>query len=351
MNTKKIFISVVVLVVLQIACYMQCFYPRSIVSYHDINQIDIHIEDTIYHNDCLHPCIRYIDTGFAGYCYWMVQSPFYARNCKIENPVLFRSNDIDSLGEHGVLIAPAPQKGYNSDPLLFFDDSLLYVMWREYADDLSNVGSCKLLGVSTKDGLVFSQPKVYALNPISYGETLQSPAVVKRDSNYYIYAVWYEYEPERKNKGIAIWHGTSMSEPNFQLVDTIPISSPKICDKKWQIQLGKKYFFLPTWQEFDLWHMDVVAFEKNRSKNLYIIACAEWGDVIMLGSITEEQKVIWKKTPLVCNHALQSEMGYWHTYYKPTAFMQDSCMHIFYTTQSRNDKNKNILLHGKYMLQ
>lgn len=71
------------------------FYPQQRVIAKDISQIVVLTPDSAkYHNDCLHPCVRYYEDGFTGYSYWIAQSPYYAGNNKIENPILYHFVDV-----------------------------------------------------------------------------------------------------------------------------------------------------------------------------------------------------------------------------------------------------------------
>ena len=47
------------------------------------NVEDPTIETT--HGDVVHPCVRYIEEGFEGHQWWMVYTPYYAGNDKLEN--------------------------------------------------------------------------------------------------------------------------------------------------------------------------------------------------------------------------------------------------------------------------
>jgi hypothetical protein len=61
------------------------FYPRQNMPLGKKINIQTPIYEK-YKNDCLHPCIRFIPSGFLGYHWWMVQSPYYGRNSAVENP-------------------------------------------------------------------------------------------------------------------------------------------------------------------------------------------------------------------------------------------------------------------------
>ena len=44
--------------------------------------------ELIYFGDIVHPCIRYSKNKFLAYNWWMVYTPYYNNNPKIENPIL-----------------------------------------------------------------------------------------------------------------------------------------------------------------------------------------------------------------------------------------------------------------------
>ena len=50
-----------------------------------------------------------------------------------------------------------------------------------------------------------SNNEIFCINNDPNEDTEQAPVMIEHDGKRYIYAVWYQYEPIRKNKGIAIW--------------------------------------------------------------------------------------------------------------------------------------------------
>lgn len=96
-----------------------------------------HIPDPRYMDDILHPCVRYVEEGFCGYKWWMVQTPLYGGDDKMENPILFRAVESEDGRppvdwEFVEVVRETPRSGYNSDPNLFFHEGLMYVLWREF---------------------------------------------------------------------------------------------------------------------------------------------------------------------------------------------------------------------------
>lgn len=323
------------------------YYPKQSLPVDKIEKMTIVTPDsTIYENDCLHPCIRYSHKGFGGYHYWMVQSPYYAWNNKVENPILYKSNDVDSIGLNGLLLAETPVTGYNSDPNLYIDgDSVLYIFWRECETPLcDSLGySAITVGISTTDGVTFSDKRVYLTNGWNRGDIEQAPVLMKHEGEYWFYATWYQYSPQRENRGIAIWKGTSLSNPDFILTDTILVEREYICDKMAELRVNDYRIYCPKPQRFDLWHFDLWEKEDN---NLGIIACAEKGDIIMVGELEDWKYLRLERTPLIMNHYMQNIVGYRQYYYKPTAFVQNDTLHVFWTSGDKVDGNHNVLWHS-----
>ena len=76
-----------------------------------------------------------------------------------------------------------------------------------------------------------------------------------------------------------------------------------------------------------------------------MVSVAEKGDNIML-SVSED----WKhfktfRKPLVNNHYTENYCGYRQYYYKPTAFVKEDTLHVFYTANAKEDPSRNQLYH------
>jgi len=198
------------------------------------------------------------------------------------------------------------------------------------------------VGVSTKDGKIFTKKQIYLINKWKYGDTEQAPVLIKYDNEYRFYAAWYEYEPIRQNKGIAIWRGTSLDKPDFCLTDTISLESMLVCDKAAELRLLGYHIYWPKPQRFDVWHFDLWDKENGR---LGIIASAEKGDVIMLGESIDGLHFKFDRKPLVMNHYMQNFVHYRQYYYKPTVCVDNIGTHYFWTSSSKHDSNRNVLWH------
>lgn len=322
------------------------FYPRQSICPENYTVLMVRTpEELNYHDDCLHPCIRYYINGFAGYKYWMVQSPYYGENSKMENPILYKANTLEGIGVEniGIIVATTPNKGYNSDPFLFREDSLMYIFWRECGTPLcDSLGVTNAtVGVSTKDGQSFTSKKVYLTNNSIVCDKELAPVLLKRGDKYLFYATWYQFSPLRKNNGIAIWEGSSLHNPDFILSDTFSFPSIRTVDKCAQLRAFDHIWYIPCSHKFDLWHFDLI----EHSGRLIMVASEEKNDVIMLAESCDGKKFHVHYVPLIDNHYMENYIGYRQYYYKPTAFFTNDTLHVLFTANASNEPSRNQLFH------
>lgn len=327
---------IVLLLLVAIAIYFYLFYPQQQMPTGE--PVDVRtIEPEKYHHDCLHPCIRYdAKTGK----YYMSQSPDYGWNNKVENP-MFYENDDYMHWSNGQLLADTPEKGYNSDPnICLCENGEIIYIWRECRTPLCDSLSCTraTVGGKMKSDGTLDEKRVYCINDSNTEDVEQCPIMIEHDGKCYIYAAWYEWEPERKNKGIAIWE---QDGERFKLAEKIPFKSVYTAGKLAQKKIFGHLYFIPKPLYHDMWHFDL--FEYN--DKLYMVSVAEKGDNVML-SVSED----WKhfktyRKPLVNNHYTENYCGYRQYYYKPTAFIKDDTLHLFYTANAKDDPNRNQLYH------
>ena len=323
-------ISLCVLFLIVLVFWIQ-FYPHQIMPIGEV--IEIKTPEKKYHNDCLHPCIRYYETPFAGYHYWFVQTPWYLYNDKIENPILYKTNDLADFGD-GVVVCDSHKCGYNSDPVIFKDGNKMYVFWREYQTPLCNDLGCQkaTVGVYTLDGVTFSNKVVYLKDNNNDSDTEQCPILIKRNTKegerYFFYAVWYQYNPDTCNKGIAIWEGTSLESPDFQLKKLIPFNSVYTCDKFKQKKIGKYLWFIPKPLKFDLWHFDLLEYDDG----LLMVSSSNMGENIMFSQSEDYLNFHTKRTPLINAHFCEKHEMPRQNLYKPSAFIKDDTFYLYYTS-------------------
>lgn len=344
---KKLIYGLVITLLCVVAAYNYMYYPQQSMPVGEPISV-VTVEPDKYHHDCLHPCIRYCAKVDK---YYMAQSPYYAWNNKVENPMFYISNSYNKW-DSCILISDTPEYGYNSDPNIFISDdgSIMYI-WRECETPLCDSLGCfnaAVGGLINEEGFIENKA-AYCINYLRTQDIEQAPVLIEYNGLKYIYATWYQYEPERKNLGITIWREDAIIAKGgrYQFVDTIPFESCYTVDKCAQVRAFGRIFYFPKPMYHDLWHFDLFEY----AGKLYMVSVAEKGDNIML-SIADD----WKhfKTfhkPLVNNHYTENYCGYRQYYYKPTAFVKDDTLHLFYTANAKDDSKKNQLFHTALPVQ
>lgn len=155
----------------------------------------------------------------------------------------------------------------------------------------------------------------------------------------FVCAAWYQYNPERISNGVAVWSGSSLTQPDFQLIDTLRLPLIYTVDKMAQLRLFDHIWFVPKPHRHDVWHFDLFEY-KNK---LYMVSVAEKGDNIMLSVSDDYRHFEHIRKPLVNNHYSENYTGYRQYFYKPTAFVKNDSLFVFYTVNAKDDPNRNQL--------
>lgn len=133
-------------------------------------------------NQSVHPDIYFNDTGWNGWKYWMVMTPYKNSNSDIENPSIVVSNDTVTWKVPTGLTNPlvnAPANGYNDDPTILYDNNMLVVYYLQ-----TNSTYTVVLRLNSTDGITWSSPtEVFSV--ISYD--IISPSVTKQGNTYWMF--------------------------------------------------------------------------------------------------------------------------------------------------------------------
>jgi hypothetical protein len=138
-------------------------------------------------NQVVHPDIYYNESGWNGWKYWMVMTPYPNGNSSYENPSVVVSNDGNSWQVPTGLVnplVPKPAGGYNSDPdiIMGYDDKL-HIIYRE------TIGAAiKLFHISSTNGITWSTRTEVNMNIVQY----LSPSLISENSGYTMFVVNYE---------------------------------------------------------------------------------------------------------------------------------------------------------------
>ncbi len=267
----------------------------------------------IYNNDLIHPCVRYIPEGFAGHKWWMVATPYWGFNYKIENPILYHGVIDDSTDENEkpplswnpvAIIESTPSYGHNSDPSLYFVSDTLWIFWRECFTPscLSDSLTLGTYGKFTTDGNTFSEKKLFAREYSNTEDSELCPIVFSVNGQLNLYGCHHRFFPSRRPIGMTIWGIKDNDLMNNQFERSQDVT--------------------PTYKRrFDFWHFDLFEHEKR----MYCVVTPECADEILLGySLDGVQFKFWD-TPLLSTQ--NTGRSY---FYKPTAVVLNNEFYLIY---------------------
>jgi hypothetical protein len=163
-----------------------------------------------------------------------------------------------------------------------------------------------------------------------------SPVILQDSDSIWIYTSWYQRKPTNGNRGVAIWRGTSFEQPDFYLSDTIPMKPIYTVDKWKQLSIGETMYFIPMPKKHDVWHFDL--FEYNN--DLYMVSVGNMDDNIMLSRAEDWIHFETYRKPLVNTHYTEAQVGVRYHLYKPTAFVKNDSLFLFYTGNTMKSKEE-----------
>jgi hypothetical protein len=269
----------------------------------------------IYHDDLIHPCVRYIPEGFAGHKWWLVATPYYGGLSEIENPILYygdsRPGNLPPLSYTATcIVAGNNVTGYNSDPCLYYDGKKLWIFWREnYTPACTAAGVTRAtVGVYTKDGYTFSKKKIFAKEPSSTEDHEMCPIVSEVNGKIKLFACHHMFTPQRIPLGISIWDIENNDLENAEFTKTIDL--------------------LPKYKSgFDFWHFDIFTY-----KNMYYcVVTPENADQILLGESSDGLNFKFWDTPLISSAYTGANY-----LYKPSATVLNGIFYLWYPIQEPN---------------
>ena len=298
----------------------------------------------ITHGDVIHPCVRYIEEGFEGHQWWMVYTPLYGWNDKLENPRLCYADapkgQAPTEWKYYCTIIDCPEKGYNSDPTLFYKEGKLYVFWREcHTPRVQEEG----LGFATYGCMIQNKVVTYLNGPLLtsavIGEDRQiCPTIWEKDGRLFAYTLHLRFDPKlllrlpRKLKravykiikvttayglysrmlcrGVAIWEGNSFDSA-FKYRKTVKVD-----------RVSRLY---------NPWHMDLFAAKGDVDNRLYSIVQTnqEYADICLAYS-QDGEKFRIMLPPLISEKTVKG-------LYKSTAQIVDGMFHMYYTAPDGAD--------------
>ncbi|GEM_PF-889112 len=289
----------------------------------NVDNIALNKINTGYGDWFVHPCVRYIEEGFAGHKWWMVVTPYPYGNSKYENPVLYygngNSSDVpDNWTMVGIVQDTHPEGGYNADGNLYFDGERLWIIWKE--NDTNNTclesGNRTIMGCYY-DGKSFSKPQVFVHNPNDKSMYIAAPVLCKIDGELKMLGVYSPVIGDnckgalKKPREIAVFR---LDENNF---NNLPLKFEKIAKQEYRAG-------------FDFWHID--CFEAQNKH--YCLVTPERGQEILMGESVDGLSYKFFDIPLLHENGRQ-RIPYM---YKPSGVVIGDKFHLFYPSRINKDQ-------------
>ncbi len=303
------------------------------------------------HGDVVHPCVRYIVEGYLGHHWWMVYTPYYKSDASVENPILCYGGSDDpntppAEWKYYCIVNAKPDKGYNSDPTLLYNNKELYVFWREnYEHGTHSFCRATFAAKVVKDGVKrVAKPLLVAYDAeedtetspcfmpskngtiMAYGMHLRfhSPRIQRMKqpfkrfvSKITLVSDLLGFYSQQKHYGLAVWHQT---------------------DKDWLIPYKhtKTIYFRNCNPLYRPWHMDFFDWEGRRYSVVQTNQCN--ADIVLSVSNDNERFTMFDK-PLITNASI-GKSGI----YKPCAGVTtEGIFYLYYTAQDYDNRSLNKL--------
>ncbi len=303
----------------------------------EIKKCKVKIPYPEYRDDVLHPCIRYIEEGYCGHQWWMVMSPFYAENDAIENPILFygdsESEKIPPLEwQFATVVKETPACGYNSDPMLYFDNGKLRVLWREFRTERTlKAGYNSAIYAITYDSDFRKQSEIFVCGESSATELSDlSPIIIKKGDEWALYTMYVHLEHSFFKRGIvkiARIFGKKGSAHK-----TIGLRFRKACSLTRFKEVESIIFpFDGNIEGLLPWHFDLI-FYKNR---WFMLLFCHGEQNIRLAELCEKRIHVFSE-PLLGKTVIDT--------YKPTGVVVDDNLYLYYTDRVNPEDTKQHLL-------
>jgi hypothetical protein len=313
----------------------------------------------ISQGDIVHPCVRYSEKKFLGYNWWLIYTPYYDNNSKVENPVLCFGED----GGNGKpplkwnyysQVVDEQQEGYNSDPNMYFSDLGLNIFWREnntIRTKFHKVYRATFGLTMNSQGKITHHEKPLLSEKRRYYDKEVSPSFFELEGQLYAYAMnlrfknkyWISKTPfidnimskfmsylsllelksHIKSYGVAVWKGVTLKEP-FTYDNTLRFKNLSNLYKPWHLDTFNHQNVTYALIQSNKSNADICLAYKNKYDNVF---------------------TIYRKPLITCSGI--NKLGI----YKPTGVVSNDIFYLFYTAQERNNRKLNKLFVSKYVFK
>lgn len=331
--------------------YLLCGRPETGVlsSWFPCRVEDPSIRETF--GDVVHPCVRFIEEGFEGHRWWMVYTPYYGGNDRMENPRLCYSDAPDGVipvdWKYYCTVKDRPEEGYNSDPTLLFEGGRMYVYWREnYTPSSLSFGMSRAtFGCRVENRQVHYLPEAQLVEFNRHIDKELSPTFISFHGRPRAYALHLRFcsrlmyhlsgrwsrrvyrllayteklglYSRFRCRGVSIWEGDSF-EGKFRYLKTVRFR-------------GVNRLYQP-------WHMDLFSRPKEASGLYAVVQSNVNHPDICLAKSEDGECFRMSVSPLVTEGALGMK-----GLYKSSAVIVDDMFYLFFTARDNNDPKLNRL--------
>lgn len=206
-------------------CWIYCLYrSRIVIGYKSCFWCKIPVPKDCPQQSQTHPSIVYIKESWNGATHWLGTTPYPNAQVEYENPCIYYARakgenapvNFTSIEKNPILEWPGGSR-FNSDIELFFDNTILYSIIREY----DNKSLKKILKVqSSLDGQKWSEP--YSFFETNKPEQeLLSPSIIRYKNKLRIYCLNGNAGITKKGMctGIDILEGTDFQCSSFKEIE------------------------------------------------------------------------------------------------------------------------------------
>ena len=220
--------------------------------------------------EAVHPSVIYFPNGFGTekYRFVMAITPYPLSNDRYENPEFLISNDaihwnLPRNGKSPVVEKPETWFDYNSDPLLFYDNQKLCMLYRKISL-IPEGNKIELFIIRSGDGVKWSRPELIhrTMCPGNIKpELLMSPCIIKNDGKY---CIWYVSRAEDRLKIMTL---TTDNLHNWGHAQKVNIDLPDNSEP-WHIDVV---------QHDGILFMSVLNYENGNNKTIFIAVSSDNG--------------------------------------------------------------------------
>lgn len=298
-------------------------HKHSLIKYSKKERLDIELKplhniDPGYGHWLVHPCVRYIPDGFAGHKWWLVVSPYPKSNSYFEQPVLYYGDSNHSIPPQkwifvGIVQEPH-NKGFNSDPNLYYDGQKLWVFWKETKTE-NTLEECNWHSIMARsfDGISFGPIQKMADNNNDSIANVFSPTIMKVDGEIVMLATAFEH-PRLFGNPLPFGHNhLALWKLNQRKIESGQFVFQKVIKQSYP-------------QNFNFWHADMC---QDGSGAYYSVVTDEQARRLLIGISKNGQEYMFNKNELLSSFG--NNLG---KLYKASMVIIEDDVFVFYPVRT-----------------